>query len=150
MELRIALSNGFNYDLWANRQWLASLGGFDGQMLKAQGILEHILGAQRIWLGRCGMTVFTEEVNVRLDDLFQIATRAWQSLLEGSTGYELITYQNSLGEEYTNTLSQIGYHVLNHGTYHRGQLRGLAESVGFLDFPETDLILYLRELNVRW
>ncbi len=43
-----------------------------------------------------------------------------------------------------NFVSEITEHVINHGTYHRGHLRGLAEAEG-ISFPDTDLIVYLRE-----
>lgn len=33
-------------------------------------------------------------------------------------------------------------HVMNHGTYHRGHLRGLAEAEGLTDFPETDIVRF--------
>lgn len=42
-------------------------------------------------------------------------------------------------------LSEVAHHVFNHGTYHRGHLRGLADAAGFEDFPETDLIRFYRE-----
>lgn len=139
------LRNGFDYDLWANRQWISALGGFDKHLDRAQAVLEHMLAAQQIWLERCGTVVFPEQENVRLHDLFEITSQAWQVLLEESEGDEPITYTTSRGETYTNTLAQIAYHVLNHGTYHRGQLRGLADADGFEGFPETDLILFLRK-----
>jgi uncharacterized damage-inducible protein DinB len=145
MELRILLRNGFDYDLWANRVWIDALGGFNRYLDRAQETLEHILAAQQIWLDRCGATVFPEQENVRLQELFEITARAWQVMLEESDGDEPITYANSRGEVFTNTIAQIAYHVLNHGTYHRGQLRGLAEADGFDGFPETDLILFLRK-----
>ena len=145
MELRILLRNGFDYDLWANRAWLDAIGGFSGYLNRAQETLEHILTAQQIWLDRCGATMFPEQENVRLQDLFEITARAWQVMLEELQGDEPITYTTKSGEVYTNTIAQIAYHVLNHGTYHRGQLRGFAEADGFENFPETDLILFLRK-----
>src|SRR5687767_13787441 len=128
MELRILLRNGFDYDLWANRQWIRALGGFNTYTIEAQQVLEHILMAQRIWLERCGVVVFDEPVDVRLEELFETMARTWQARLEDVDGDEPITYTTTLGETYTQTIAQLAYHVLNHGTYHRGQLRGLAQA----------------------
>jgi uncharacterized damage-inducible protein DinB len=44
-------------------------------------------------------------------------------------------------------VSDIAAHVVNHGTYHRGQLRERAEADGLDDFPETDLILFFRQIE---
>ena len=145
MELHILLRNGFDYDLWANRQWIGALGGFKAYTTEAQHVLEHILTSQRIWLERCGVEVYDEAVDIRLDGLFETMARTWQARLEDVDGDEPITYTTMRGEIYTNTISQIAYHVLNHGTYHRGHLRGLAQADGFNDFPETDLVVFLRK-----
>lgn len=134
----------FDYDRWANRQWLASLGGFK-DMERAYQVLEHMLQAQQIWLTRCGAVIGPQQRDMPLQELFDIMTRAWKELMETASADELITYRNLKGEEFTQPLAEIALHVINHGTYHRGQLRGLAEAQGFLNFPETDLILFLRE-----
>ena len=39
----------------------------------------------------------------------------------------------------------MAHHVLNHGTYHRGHLRGLAYAEGWDDFHDTDYSAWLRE-----
>lgn len=139
------LRNGFDYDLWANRRWIGSIALFKTYISQAHEVLEHIHKAQRLWLERCGMVMFAEQENVRLEDLFASTTMAWKGMIDDMTGEEQITYKTFAGEEYTNSLAQIVHHVLNHGTYHRGQLRGLAQAEGIEGFPETDLILYFRK-----
>ena len=57
---------------------------------------------------------------------------------------ERISYFNSKGEEFINTIRDMLFHVVNHSTYHRGQiatdskLHGLAPLV-------TDYIFYKRD-----
>ncbi|MFN8219947.1 MAG: DinB family protein [Fimbriimonadales bacterium] len=138
------LIRGFDYDLWANRQWLGALAGFR-DLERVHRVMEHMLEAQRIWLERCGVLAPAPDDNVSMSDLFLIYSRTWISLVEGMDLNEPITYQNLRGEEFTQPLGDIVLHVLNHGTYHRGHLRGLAESEGNASFPETDMILFLRE-----
>jgi uncharacterized damage-inducible protein DinB len=142
--LRETLNEGFEYDLWANRQWFRALGGFK-DMLRAQQVLEHVLTAQRVWLERCGVEVIEPGENIALEDLFEHYCRAWQMNVNDRPLEERIAYQTMSGESFVNTIEQIARHVINHGTYHRGQLRGIAEASGHPGFPETDFILYLRE-----
>jgi uncharacterized damage-inducible protein DinB len=42
------------------------------------------------------------------------------------------------------TIGEIAHHVINHGTYHRGHLRGLCDAAEFTEFPDTDLIKFYR------
>lgn len=144
MELSKFIIRGLHYDRWANRQWINSMGGFKN-LQRAQEILEHIYQAQQIWLDRFGVKVEMEKADMALTELFDMSIRAWIEVIETSDVDEVVEYQNSRGEEFAQPLSQIALHVINHGTYHRGQLRGLAEADGFYNFPETDLILFLRE-----
>lgn len=144
MDLRRFLHTGFEYDLWANRQWLTALGGFT-DLLPAQSVLDHILAAQRIWLERIGAQVPVQTEDTSLADRFGVVTRVWTAVVGTADLDQAITYRTFAGDDYTDSLSRIALHVINHGTYHRGQLRGLAQAEGRTDFPETDLIRYFRE-----
>ncbi len=144
MDLRETLFEGFRYDLWANRQWAASIGSFK-DMLRAQHVLEHILKAQKNWLTRCGVEVVEPIDNVALGDLFEHYSGAWEMLLAELPLDHRVSYRTIAGQPQTSSLGQIARHVINHGTYHRGHLRGLAEAEGVEDFPESDLILWFRE-----
>ncbi|MFX6823282.1 DinB family protein [Acinetobacter baumannii] len=55
-----------------------------------------------------------------------------------------LTFKRFNGEEVTSTVESIVLHVANHGTYHRGELRGLCRAAGWEDFPETDFFLWDR------
>lgn len=145
MDLREAIIEGLSYDLWANRKWVMALGGFEKHILEAQEALEHILLAQKVWLERCRVQVWEPEENVALDELFALYCEAWQAQIADRPLDEKIFYHNNAGQPYENTLGQIARHVIHHGAYHRGHLRGLASSDGFDGFPDTDFILYLRE-----
>jgi uncharacterized damage-inducible protein DinB len=144
MDLRQDLLERFDYDLWANRQWWNALGRFK-DLGRAQTTLEHILSAQRVWLSRLGVEVSQASENLGIDDVAVFVNRAWKMVLTDGHMEAQITYHNLAGFEFTNSLGQIASHVLNHGTYHRGQLRGQAQAEGLETFPETDLILYYRE-----
>lgn len=144
MDLVTFLKNGFEYDRWANRQWLARLGGFK-HMERPLQVLEHILGAQKTWLTRCGVDLEQVTTDQPLERLFGTTADTWIQLIDEVNLDEIIDYTTSAGVKYSQPFAQIALHVINHGTYHRGHLRGLADAEGYQNFPETDLIFYLRE-----
>lgn len=55
-----------------------------------------------------------------------------------------IHYHNFSGTAFSNTAEEILYHVVNHGSYHRGQLVTMLHNCGISQFSSTDLITYIR------
>lgn len=53
------------------------------------------------------------------------------------------TYVNFKGEQGTNTVQDILFHVINHSTYHRGQIASDLKQSG-IEPPVTDFIFYKR------
>lgn len=53
-------------------------------------------------------------------------------------------YTNLRDEPCDDTYEETLYHIVNHGTYHRGQLILMLREVGITSLPGTDLIHYLR------
>jgi len=129
----------FDYDLWAQKRWVPV-----ADAMGENHVLAHMLVSSQVWLARC------RHVETDLRDDLPLVIRmeenhaAWQAFLEIADVSEQVFYTNSRGESYTNTVEEIAQHVINHGTYHRGQLRGIAQEKR-VDFPETDLIAFLRE-----
>lgn len=146
MEARQIILQGFEYDLWANRQWIRAIGSFK-DLTRAHTILEHILRAQSIWLERCGRPVDLPGENTDLSTVFAASSRSWIAFIEDANLDEVVHYNNLQGVPYQETVGKIALHVINHGTYHRGHLRGIAMSEGNEKFPETDMIAYFREIG---
>ncbi|MBK9580649.1 MAG: DUF1572 family protein [Saprospiraceae bacterium] len=57
-------------------------------------------------------------------------------------------YKRINGEAFTQPVYEILSHVLNHSTYHRGQLVTMLRQVGFIDVSSTDLLLYYRKPEI--
>lgn len=55
-----------------------------------------------------------------------------------------IVYYNTKGERYENSLIELIGHIVNHGTYHRGNITTLLRILGYSGVS-TDYIFYLRE-----
>jgi len=138
MSHREELSSMFDYDRWATLQWLET-----ARAMGEEAILLHMLQAQITWLSRIQGTANwapkMEDFVINLER----TTGGYKRLLLGSDLGQIVTYSNSRGEVYENTVSEILRQVLHHGTYHRGQLRGIAGERG-IEFPETDFIAFVR------
>jgi uncharacterized damage-inducible protein DinB len=118
--------------------------------------LVHIFTADRAWLGRLeGQTPPRAVAGdfATLDSLLErwepVLTR-WPTVVEslGDAGRldagRLIEYKSFAGEPFTNSLGQVVRHVVNHGTYHRGQVATMLRQLG-AQAVSSDLIYFYRE-----
>jgi uncharacterized damage-inducible protein DinB len=113
--------------------------------------LVHVFSADRAWLGRlegqspsrANASEFTDLASL-LEVWERVLTR-WPSVVEslGDPG-RLIEYESFAGDPFTNPLGQIVRHVVNHGTYHRGQVATMLRQLG-AQAISSDLISFYRE-----
>jgi uncharacterized damage-inducible protein DinB len=138
MSVWTILIQGFEYDLWANRQWMECLLGKQNPSPDVE-ILRHILSAQEIWLHRVNGQSLSKLPEIELsDDEVARLNKSWTEVLASAVDDRQIDFRRTTGEQQCLSLSEIARHVANHGTYHRGELRGLCLSRNDDDFPETD------------
>ena len=139
-----AILESFDYDLWANKRWLEPA-EYAGLIL----ILGHIVWAQETWLSRCqgSPARVIEDVHPDLDHLTRSVT-AWKDFLQSTPLDTRIDYKSLNGQPFSDDLHTIVKHVLNHGTYHRGDMRGRCEMLG-KPFPETDFIAFTRQRDLK-
>jgi len=164
------MMESFEYDLWANRQWIDALLSVSEEHMtgrwatqiedsgpwpdfphapdRSPAILAHILWAQRIWIARCGVTVAPSDPQ-DLRGWIEPLNESWRRLVDRGDMYERIVYKNTAGVEGRRTLGEIARHVLNHGTHHRGQLRDAAETIPGIAIPNTDLLLFFMRSDRR-
>jgi len=141
--LRQELADLFEYERWANRKWDSAAEVLGGE---AEKVREHVLRAQEIWYSRCLSEADLAPRTGSLCDSLAAMAQHWQELIRTSDPTAYVSYQNSAGEKFVNLLEDIARHVVNHGTYHRGQLREMAAQ-NKVDFPETDFILWRRSAD---
>lgn len=139
------LLQDFDYDLWATRKWIDTLPRWPDFKIPS-AILEHMLWAQDVWLRRCtkGVPELTDAAS-HLPETAQRLNYLWREQIETRDLDEPIAYRNSKGQAFTRRLNEIARHVVNHGTFHRGEIRGKAEIYGVKDWPDTDLVYFLHE-----
>lgn len=136
------LKRGLEYDLWANQQWLDCLDR-TGAGEPDRSILQHILGAQKSWAMRCHGISVTEPPKPDLTkESLQEIHDLWMKVLDTRELDEFISYKRYNGDPNEMQISWMAMHVINHGTYHRGELRGLRRARGDEDFPDTDIAGY--------
>lgn len=114
---------------------------------RSKDLLNHILNAHQIWNARIlnQDTMGVWEVHAD-DSLLHINSDNFNSsfkiLIEREFS-DIICYRNSQGKEFKNTIQQVLFHLINHSTYHRGQIATLMKQSG-LEPINTDYIFYKR------
>lgn len=116
---------------------------------KGRSLLNHILNAHQIWNRRILGQKTVEVWQINSDDvLLEINSKNYKDTLEildRKDLAEIVSYKNSSGQEFGNTIQQVIFHFLNLSTYHRGQIAMLMKEGG-LNPINTDYIFYKRDL----
>lgn len=137
------LLKGFEYDLWANMRWYNAMRLMRNQE-KATPVLQHILSSQRTWLERAGEPV-DQIPRAATIVAFEAVSAAWKHVVASRPLDQMIEYVDFRGRTHQRALGEIAWQLINHGTFHRGHLRGLAQAENFDEFSDTDLIDFLDE-----
>jgi uncharacterized damage-inducible protein DinB len=154
------------YNTWANSKFAEFLSSIDNGVLDHENsssfssifkTVVHIWDAQVVWYRRL------EGVSLRAFPSSSFAGTkkdALEGLVQSSEDFDrfiqlqapdflntMLTYQNIKGDTFTDAVEDILFHVVNHSTYHRGQIITMLREAGVTNLVSTDLILYLRELR---
>ena len=148
----------FSYTEWANARFLESARGLSGEQLTQhipssfptiRDTLGHMVFAEWLWLQRWkGENPTTRPDWTKEPSLDTIETRLREVERERAELLATLTdddvsrdfpYRNMAGEPYNAMLGEQMAHVVNHATYHRGQLTTMLRQVGATP-PSTDLV----------
>lgn len=150
----------YGYNRWANARSLQAASTISpadftkevgGSFASLRGTLAHMYGAEWIWLQRWRGTS-PRQLPFALDfpDVETIRSR-WQEVereqkqfldsLDPGRLSEVVSYVNLKGETFAYPLGRMLQHVVNHASYHRGQITTLLRQLGATPLS-TDLLLY--------
>lgn len=140
----------FIYNRYANKKVIATLQQHKIAQGKGINLFSHILNAHHTWIARIKgepVTYGVWQVHT-LSQFEQIDQQNHQNttyiLNEALDLNRTISYQNSSGKSFVNSFRDILLHIVNHSTYHRGQIASIIREQGF-DPPVTDYIFYKRD-----
>jgi uncharacterized damage-inducible protein DinB len=159
MSLKKIMSNYADYNLWVNQQFVNWLSPKSDELLYTEvpssfstimKTLDHIWSTEEYWFSVISETAPTEkkaENELSKDEIFD-------GLLNSSAKLKQLI--NSLSEEdlvkevkITNPwfecelpISEYLIQVINHGTYHRGQIVTIGRNIGITDASNTDYNFY--------
>jgi uncharacterized damage-inducible protein DinB len=153
----------YGYNRWANEKVLAAAATLDEEKFKREmgnsfssvrDTLVHLFGGEWIWLERWnGRSPRGLPTVAEVPDLATIRAkwarvaeeqRRFLGQLQPSDLEKAVSYVNSLGETWTYPLWQQMAHVVNHSSYHRGQITTLLRQLG-AKAPGTDFLRYYAE-----
>lgn len=121
----------------------------DKTSVKSVKLFNHILNAHQIWNNRIDPK--QPEFGVwelhEIQELKNIDRTNYEQTLQILDTFdltEIINYSNSKGQTFVNNVRDIYFHVINHSTYHRGQIATEFRQNG-LEPLITDYIIYKRQ-----
>lgn len=124
----------FAYNHWANREELSHLRSVAAPQ-RALEIFAHVIGTERLWLGRIRGDARPAVVwpKLTLDECeaqIDVLRGEWKRILEAPDKYRAVEYVNSKGEPWMSTVDDILIHVILHSAYHRGQIATVVRTAG--------------------
>ena len=152
------------YSAWATRRVLESVRSLDAEELHRDlgssyggiyGTLAHIFQADSIWFDRLD-GISTSSLAAYVPEAeFAAFSRRWLAALDcwvswaealDSAGWDrIVAYRNTKGETDSQPAWRIALHVVNHASYHRGQITTMLRQLGREPIG-TDLMAYYRSL----
>jgi uncharacterized damage-inducible protein DinB len=153
----------FQYDRWANGRVLDVVHGLSAEEFSrelassfpsVQATLAHMLAANWIWLERwLGRSPTAAPADWNTQSLetvvsewrrIEIEQRVFVETLSDSDLDRVLSFRTLSGIPYQCPLWQALRHVVNHSTYHRGQIATFLRQLGHRPIG-TDLIVFFRE-----
>lgn len=139
----------FEYNHLVNQEFIRCFAGKEaGIPEKSVRLLNHLINAQQIWNcrieGKKNSTgVWDIHPLTMLEAMNQANLDESLRILKSIDLDAMIAYTNIAGNAYQSSVQNILFHVLNHSSYHRGQVAsGLVEAG--IEAPVSDYIAFKR------
>jgi uncharacterized damage-inducible protein DinB len=161
------VSKLFDYNRWANARALEPVAGLTAEELNRRlggsfasvlGTLAHIYAAEWIWLERwhgssprglpTAQEVPTLEALKEKWGAVESRCRDFVASLTEPRLSEVVTYVNVKGETWSYALGEMLVHVVNHSSYHRGQVATMLRQLKKVPLS-TDYLVFLDGRSAR-
>jgi uncharacterized damage-inducible protein DinB len=157
------LTRLYAFNRWANARTLAACEALTSEQLhrdlkssfpSVHATLAHMLSAEWIWLERWngssptawpdeGRAKSVGDLRARWADVGRGQTACIAALTEAAL-LAPFAYRNIKGQPFNEPLGLMMQHVVNHATYHRGQVTTMLRQLG-ASVTSTDFITFVRE-----
>ncbi|HVZ16511.1 MAG TPA: DinB family protein [Terriglobales bacterium] len=162
--LSTMLQMHLQYKEWQVKRLLAAVKALPTETFEQQrgsshgsikGTLQHIYGADFVWLQRLkGHSLTRADVHIpeTLDELERrwlkllAEWRAWASSIDEAAWHRTLDYTLFSGSPGSNPFWQVLLHVVNHGTQHGGQVMAMLRQAGVTP-PAIDILMFYCELQ---
>lgn len=145
--MKAKLKELFQYNFDCNEEIIKAIEPFqDALPQRIIEITNHLINSHIFWnnriLGkpdnnRWQIHSFNDLISLNQENHFETG-----NILQNQEMEEIISFRNSKGTISTATIQDIYFHLINHGTYHRGQLALLFRQSGILEPIRTDYIFW--------
>lgn len=153
----------YSYNEWANARIFSAAAELDPEIFTTprgssfssiRDTIAHIATSEWVWLRRWrgesppgppewGSLQEAAALTAKLREVEQDRAAFLRELADDDLA-EPLAYRNLKGDGFSELLLEQLLHVVNHSTYHRGQVATLSRQAGFAP-PATDLIVFKRE-----
>jgi len=135
-----------DFMVWADNKMLDAIAK---DMPENVSVLQHIYLGETVWIKRVkgDRNVAIQELPApasvsELQKLWPALHRDWQEIGAKDDCNRIVEYRRQ-NVDIASPLWQIVLHLVNHGSYHRGQVAASLRAAGFPP-PPTDLMVYYR------
>jgi uncharacterized damage-inducible protein DinB len=151
------------YSYWANNKIANLLKNVSPELIDKETpssfntikkTIYHIWDAEVIWFTRIQGGQITTWPSESFTGNFNEALEAFANNSKALSDFiqskdrafldSLIHYKNLKGLEFAQPVEDILFHVVNHGSYHRGQIITMLHALGHSQVENTDLISFMR------
>jgi uncharacterized damage-inducible protein DinB len=153
----------FDYASWATARMFSAAEALTAEQLEAPLVssfpsllatLAHIVETEWVWLRRWRGESPTADPGWAVEPSLRELKRQLAAIEEERASFlaertdanleDVVSYRGGDGQAFAHPLADLIRHVVNHSTYHRGQLVTLLRQLGHTP-PSTDFTRYLRE-----
>lgn len=152
-----------DYHIWANNivcGWLDKISDeqwkhfVESSFPSIYETVLHLAASEKIWVERLkkftNLKNLTNTFNGSKDELIKVwkdLSLNFKTFIEDFPEEDLnvkLAFKNTKGVPYNQPYWQLFAHIINHSTYHRGQLVTMLRQVGYTDLSSIDMTTYFR------